>query len=188
MISELITLLKTDANAANAFAAMASAFVALLALLVSTLSVWLSIRAMSAQQKHNELAVRPLAEITVGDYEDSLRVKLINNGTGPMIIGILEVDNGTHTKSSIIDWMPLLPAGRYWTNFTQSLEDRTLQPGSEIVLLELTEHESETDFASCRDITRNALAPLTVRVNYKDIYNKSMPPRSKSLSWFGRHR
>ena len=187
-MNEVIALLKSDANAANAFGALASAAAAFLALLVSGISVWISLRAMSAQQIHNELSVRPLAEVTVADYENSLRVKLRNNGTGPMIITGIEVSNGVSRKGCIVEWMPQLPTGRPWNTFSHELKDRTLQPGSEIVLLELTEHDGEKGFATCREAIRAALAPLTVTVSYTDIYNKPMPIRVKLLSWFGRHK
>ena len=184
----LISLLKSDPNAANAFGALASAAAAFLALVVSAIAVGISIWAVRSQRKHNELSVRPLAEVTVADYENSLRVKLRNNGTGPMIVTEVAVSNGSTTKPCIIDWMPRLPTGRPWTTFSHALRDRTLQPGSEIVLLELTEYEGERGFVQCRDTVRAAMAPLTVSVEYTDIYNKTMPTRVKDLSWFGRRK
>jgi hypothetical protein len=183
----LIALLKSDANAANAFGAMASAAAAFLALLVSAISVAISIWAVRTERKHNELSVRPLAEITVADYENCLRVKLRNHGIGPMIIRAVIVSDGKTAKPAILDWMPDLPGGRPWTNFAGMVSDRTLSPGSEIILLELTAYEGETGFAECRDLVRAALAPLTVAVEYTNIYNTVMPSRQKELSWFGRH-
>jgi hypothetical protein len=183
----LIALLQKDANAANAFGALASAAVALLALLVSGISVWIALWAARSQRQHNELSVRPLAEITVADYEDSLRVKLRNHGTGPMIVIAVTVSDGTTSKPTLIGWMPQLPGGRAWTNFTDRLGDRTLAPNSEIVLLELTQVEGEKGFPKCRDLVRKALATLTVNVEYANVYNRVMPPRRKELSWFGRH-
>ena len=179
-------LLKADPNAANALGALASAIAAFLALFVSAISLAISIGAMRIQRKHNALSLRPLAEVTLGDWENCLRVKLRNNGTGPMIVTGVEVTNGESTKACIVEWMPPLPTGRPWTTFSHDLKDRTLQPGSEIVLLELTEHEGEDDFALCRDSVRAALAPLSVSVMYKDIYNNVMPVRIKELKWFGR--
>ncbi len=187
-MTELIALLKSDTNAANAFGALASAAAALLALFVSAISVLISVRAMGAQQKHNELSVRPLAEVTVADYENSLRVKLRNNGTGPMIITGIDVSNGERRKKCVLEWMPPLPKGRHWNTFSHELIDRTLQPGSEIILLELTEYDGEQRFPTCREEVRAALAPLTVSVSYTDIYNKAMPVRVKPLSWFGRQK
>jgi hypothetical protein len=183
----LIALLKSDANAANALGALASAAAAFLALLVSAIAVGISVWALRTERKHNELSVRPLAEITVADYEHSLRVRLRNHGIGPMIVTAITVSDGTGAKPTLLDWMPALPRGRPWSNFTGAVDDRTLAPGSELILLELTEYEGERGFAECRELIRSALAPLTVNVEYTNIYNTVMPPRQKELSWFGRH-
>ncbi len=183
----LIALLKVDANAANAFGALASAAAAFLALVVSTISIAISIWAVRSERRHSELSVRPLAEVTVADYENSLRVKLRNHGIGPMIIIAVTVSDGKNAKSTILDWMPELPNDHGWTTFSDDLHGRTLAPGSEIVLIELTEYEGEEDFSECRDLIRQALAPLTVNVEFTDIYNTVMPPKIKRLSWFGRH-
>ncbi len=183
----LIALLKSDANAANAFGALASAAAAILALFVSCISVWISISSARTQRRHNELSVRPLAEVTVADYENSLRVKLRNNGSGPMIVLTVTVSDGSNAHSSLIEWMPALPLGRPWNTFTHALHHRTLQAGAEIILLELTEHKGEKNFSVCRDRVRAALAPLTVNVEYTDIYDTRMRPCQKPLSWFGRN-
>ena len=183
----LIALLKADANAANAFGAIASAAAAFLALFVSVVSVVVSVSALSIQRKHNALSVRPLADITVADYENSIRVKVRNNGSGPMIVTCLTVSDGSSTHESLVDWMPSLPTGRPWTTFSNTLRNRSLLPGGEIVLLELTESDGEKGFAKCRDVVRAALSKLAVNVEYTDIYNTVLPPHRKALSWFGRH-
>lgn len=183
----LIHLLKSDANAVNAFGALASAAAAFLALFVSCASVWISISTARTQRRHNELSVRPLAEITVADYENSLRVKLRNNGSGPMIVLAVTVSDGSTTHESLIEWMPTLPQGRPWNTFTHTLHRRTLQAGAEIILLELTELKNEANFSVCRDRVRAALAPLEVNVEYTDIYDSVMKPCQKPLSWFGRN-
>lgn len=186
-MNQLISLLQSDSNAANAFGALASAAVAILALFVSVISMWISVWSARTQRQHNKLSVRPLAEITVADYEDSLRVKLWNNGTGPMIILGVSVSDGKNSKDSLIDWMPDLPRGRPWSTFTHSLHNRTLQAGAEITLLELTEYENERNFSKSRDLIRKALASLEVNVKYTDIYGSVICPYKKPLSWFGRH-
>jgi hypothetical protein len=183
----LIALLKADANAANAFGAIASVAAAFLALLVSAISVGISVWAVTSQRKHNELSVRPLAEITVADYENSLRVKLRNHGIGPMIVTAVTVSDGVNAKPTFFAWMPDLPRGRLWTNFADEVRDRTMAPGRELVLLELTEYEGEVGFEQCREVVRAALKSLTVNVEYTDVYGNVMTPRRKELSWFGRH-
>ena len=182
----LVNLLRADPNAANAFGALASAAAAILALFISAISVWISIWSARTQRKHNQLSVRPLAEVAVADYENSISVKLRNNGTGPMIITAVTVSDAKYTKDCLVEWMPDLPGGRPWNNFTHTLRHRTLQSGAVIVLLELTENEDARSFPMCRDLARKALAPLTIKVEYTDIYESVMNPCSKSLSWFGR--
>lgn len=105
-----------------------------------------------------------------------------------MIITAVQVSNGTEHKACVIDWMPPLATGRPWNTFSHELNDRTLQPGSELVLLELTEYDGEQNYAICREAVRAALAPLTISVSYTDIYNKALPVKIKPLSWFGRHK
>ena len=183
----LVSLLMSDANAANAFGALASAAAAFLALFVSCVSVWISISSARSQRRHNELSVRPLAEVTVADYENSLRVKLRNNGSGPMIVLAVSVSDGRNAHESLIEWMPTLAQGRPWNTFTHALRRRTLQAGAEIILLELTGYEGEDNFSVYRDQVRAALAPLTVNVEFTDIYDTVMQPCRKSLSWFGRN-
>lgn len=186
-MDDLIVLLKSDSNAANAFGALASAVSAILALFVSVVSVYLSCSFARRQHRHNVLSVRPLAEVTVADYENSLQVKLRNNGTGPMIILAVTVSDGANARESLIEWMPALPSGRPWNTFTHSLRRRTLQAGAEIILLELTAHENEANFAACRNLVRASLSPLTVNVEYTDIYDTVMLPCQKPLSWFARN-
>ncbi len=177
---ELIELLRQEKDLANAIAAIASAFTALTAL---TVSVW----ALCIQRRHNVLSIRPIPEVTVADYEDSLRVKLRNNGSGSMLVKYVEVFNGDDVKSSVIEWMPPLPAGRPWNHFSTALENRTIQPDGVIPLLELTVAAGEERFELCRNKTRLALCNLRVIVHYTDIYRSKLPKYEKSLDWFGRH-
>jgi hypothetical protein len=183
----LIAFLKANSDAANAFGALATAAAAFLALLVSAISVGISVWAVRSARRHNALSVRPLAEVAVADYENCVRVKLKNHGTGPLLITAFTVSDGRNTRSNLIDWTPPLHKGRMWNTFVGNVAGRSLSPGSEIVLLELEEYEGESGFAVSRDAVRKALAPLTVTVEYTDVYNTAMPPHQKALTWFGRH-
>lgn len=165
---------------------MAGVVIAVLAFVVSAISLLVSVRTLRHQREHNVLSVRPLPEVTVADYEDSLRVKLRNNGSGPMIVKSLVASDGFMTCEALIQCMPDLPRG-HWTHFSHALSNRSLMPGSEIILLELTEDPGEKGFSRSRDLARHALAPLTLSVNYTDVYKSSFASYSKALSWFGRH-
>ena len=83
--------------------------------------------------------------------------------------------------------MPKLPNGRPWTTFVHAVEMRSILPGAELVLIELTEYENEKNFAKCRDLVRASLCRLTVNVEYTNIYDTVLKPHRKTLAWFGRH-
>lgn len=186
-MDSLVILLKTDPNAANAFGALASAAAAFLALLLSAIAIAISIWGVRRERQHSQLAVRPLAEVTVADYEDCLRVKLRNNGIGPMLVKAVTISDGKDAKSSLLDWMPELPSDRPWNTFAGNVDGRSLAPSAEIVLLELKEHDGERGFFVLRDSVRAALAPLTVNVEYTNIYDVVMRPVRRPLAWFGRN-
>jgi hypothetical protein len=122
-------------------------------------------------------AVRPLAYVMVGDYEERLFVKVANNGTGPMIIKSIIVNN---SPQPLIDAMPDL-GDVNWTNFVEDSVNRSVPAGGEIVLVDLASDSnpnvSPRRFAEARDLVRDALGNITVRVVYTDIYNKNQPPR-----------
>jgi len=117
----LWTWLTTNHEVANALAAIFSALTALFALVVSIAGLW-------SQRRHDILAARPIPEVTVADYENSLRIKLRNNGVGPMILKSVSVKRRgvQETRDSVVDWMPEI--SRPWTNFSTALAGRSLAP------------------------------------------------------------
>ena len=79
------------------------------------------------------------------------------------------------------------PTAYSWDDFVKDLKDRVLAPGEEKTLVELSGDEKNKTFVSFRDEVRTALAPLTVKVYYKGIYDKKDRIFQKSLDWFGRN-
>jgi hypothetical protein len=75
----------------------------------------------------------------------------------------------------------------YWSTFYENLDGLCIPPGEEVVLLQLQGDENNKHFREARDSTRRALSSLNVTVKYKDIYNRKMSPKTRDLSWFGRH-
>jgi hypothetical protein len=92
---------------------------------------------VAGQRKDNRPSVRPLAWISIADYENRLSVKLHNNGVEPLIAQKILVSDGQAVKDSVIDWMPNLPPGVFWDTFTKDLQATSLAPGKEIVLIQL---------------------------------------------------
>lgn len=186
-MNELLAYLAKDANLTNVFATVASAIIALAAFIISLVSLYVSHAALKIQRRHNVLSVKPIPMISVADYEDRLTVKVLNNGSGPLIIKDVQAKKESQVRESLIAWMPSLPDGMYWAMFVGPVKDRSLLPGNEIKLLELTGNHSENEFETVRDSCRTALCPLTVVVEYTDVYGTVFPFHEKQLSWFARN-
>ena len=185
--SQVVEFLTSNTGLANAIAALSGVLVAFLAFMASIISLTVSVKALKGQQKHNILSVRPIPEITVADYENSLRIKVRNNGNGPLFIKGFKVIGSDSIKSSVIACMGALPNDRSWTHFATDLESRVVMPGQFLPLLELTELESESSFSECRDLCRSWLSGLECALTYSDLYATSFEDYKKSLSWFGRN-
>lgn len=185
-MSEIIQYSANDPNTTNALATVASVVIAFFALITSIASVVLALRSLSAQRSHSYSSVRPLAYISFADYEDRISVKIHNNGVGPLIISKLVVSGSHDAKDNLIEWMPELPSGRLWDTFVREFPGRSLAPGREIILLQLRGDVEDSGFREARELCRTALKALKVTLHYTDIYERSMPPAQRSLSWFGR--
>ena len=185
-LSTIFEYLKQNDGVAAALAALTSAVAAVIALLISLIAVYVAWRTAKQQREHNTLSVRPIPEVTVADYEDSLRVKLRNHGSGPLLIKSFSTVFRERSCKSLIECMPDLN-GRHWANFSGAIDGRTLLPGKEIVLVELTAEPNEKNFSIPRDKARRSLSETEVHVSYSDIYGSDFPQYTKNLSWFKRN-
>ena len=140
----------------------ASVVIALAAFIISVVSLYVSHAALKIQRRHNVLSVKPFPMVSVADYEDRLTVKILNNGSGPLIIKSVQVKKESQVHESLVNFMPSLPDGMYWATFVGSVKNRSLLPGNEIKLLELTGNHTERKFEKTRDDCRAALSQLTV--------------------------
>jgi hypothetical protein len=120
----------------------------------------------------------------VRDLRGHIRVKLYNNGTGPLIIKKLRVHKpGVKPYDALISAMP---DGGEWGFFVGNVDGRSIRPGASINLLDLKYDESSKPELEFSRQVRTALQHLTVSVKYGDIYGKKMPVYEKALDWFGR--
>jgi hypothetical protein len=186
MLSELFTLISQNRDDANVVAAIASAVTASISFVVAALSLWIAFFAYRHQRRHDVMTLKPLIEITVGDWETRLRITLRNNGAGPLIVRMLVTGDGSEVRSSIISWMPDLPSDLSWATFTGSVDGRSISPDKSITLLELEGDDEDLEFCRFRDEVRRALSQLTVNVEYTDVYDTYIAPYRKRLDWFGR--
>ena len=181
---DILKIFFENSNGINAVVAISGVIIAFMAILVSIISLIVSIKSLKYQRRHNVLTVKPIPEVTIANYENSLRVKIRNNGTGPLLISQFFVKKGYKEKKSVIKWMGKLPNKRLWTHFASDLDNRSILPGKSIPLLDLSETEKEIDFPQTRDICRNWLKDLECFVDYTDIYGTKFNTYSKKLDWF----
>jgi hypothetical protein len=168
----------------------AEVIVALASLGVAFLAFRTSQETSRAQHKHNQLSVTPL--VNFGDYETELFVKLVNNGTGPMVIKSITIIGAANPSEPLINAMPDLPRNDLvtWRHFAGDSTGRSIRAGGgELVLLHLRDNGDEASedlFALARDTIRAALGPLRLCVEYTDIYEKQFVTE-RSLGYFLRN-
>lgn len=173
----------------NAIAAAASSIAAVAACVIAYYSFRVSRRTFVNQHIHNLTSVRPLASIEVGDFENRLYVKLVNNGVGPLIVKSIRVPGGLDPDQPLYLQMPNLGGKVFWTNFVEDTAGRSIRPGAELMLLDLDAESStsKTQYVVERDNIRRALGTLSIDVAYTDIYDTDFPLASRSLNWLHRH-
>lgn len=186
-MEQFLNVLVANPDRTNAIAAVANVIVASAALLVATVSIIVSLRTLRTQKRHNELSVKPLPFIAIADYEDRLWVKLVNNGSGPLIVRSTEVSGPDKITKGVIDQMPPMPRGLAWKSFTSGMENRSLPSTQELFFVDLAGDPSSETYRTYRDQVRTLLSQLRVTVRYTDIYGQKFEPATRTLNWFGRH-
>ena len=139
------------------------------------------------QQKH-----RPILHIGYFDAENYLRIFMKNKGNGPLLIEKYRLVNlkTNKTKLSIFECLPEIDY--YFDNYTGNQENTVLSKDEEqeILLFEYDERKKDKDldkFNSELKKVRKSIGEYKIVVDYKDVYNKSMPEYERSLEWFIRN-
>lgn len=157
--------------------------IATIALITSIISIIIGVVGLHIQRKHNKKSVLPIGSINLADYEDCLRIKISNNGVGPMIIKSCITKGISESKSYPIDWMP---EGIMWNTFRKNLEDHTIIAGDSLTLLELNVDLNDNTAVVQRNQIRSILNDLEIIIEFSDIYGKCFT-KSRKLDWFGRN-
>jgi hypothetical protein len=162
--------------------------IATAAAIISLCSVAVAIGALRIQRHHDRKSVQPIPQIILGDYENCIYVAIENAGVGPYVIQSFAVENvmSKITKASVVELLPRLPAGFYWTTFIEKLEQRAIPAQQKLVLLQLDEPKEGSGFANVRQQMRNELGHLRITVSGKDIYGNPMSDCSRLLDYFHR--
>lgn len=163
--------------------------IALCALIISIVSLFLAFRTSYQNRMHDRLSVRPLAYVLPKDYEHNIAVIIQNKGTGPLITKQMSFnDKKGEIKKYLIDFMPNLMEGYYWTTFSK-VQKIVLRPSEEKILLEFSGEISDKNFVRQRDKIRKALSDIEINMTYTSIYNEKRPFKlNYKLSWYKRKK
>jgi hypothetical protein len=184
-----ISILSEPTDTLGSIMTAANVVIALCALFAAMVSVYFTRAALRAQLRHNKLSVRPMPLVIPLDFENRIAVEIRNNGIGPLIIkDVAVVPDGGSGRSDLIEYMPG-SASITWSDFNLSLGGTAVLPGRQVNLIELAYNSAFdwADFATYRNECRRALAELSIRLAYTDMYGDEFPEETYSLDWFGRH-
>jgi len=180
-MSELLSIIKEYPNAIVALTAVIAVF-------MSFISIILTFFSLRMQRNYIFKSVTPIGNFSFSDYENLISVKLVNAGIGPLIINRFTAikENGSMSKS-IIELMPSLPRGLYWSTYFVNPEGFAILPSKSINLLEFKGNMDDPAFCKARNMAREHLSKIELRLVYSDLYEREMPEIKESMVWFSRH-
>ena len=156
-------------------------------LVIGVIALFFTAISLQVQRKHNRLSVKPIAIVSVADYENVLAVRLQNKGTGPLIIKNLSfIDQNGKTKKALIDFFGSDFKNVVWSTFVADIDGWAILPNEAKTLIELNGDLTDNEFVRVRDNVRKVLAQIQVELIYQDIYEKDMPKKIRKLDWFAR--
>lgn len=127
---------------------------------------------------------KPVAQIFVYDYLNSLKVVVRNIGVGPLVVSDFYVRRGDDESSQCKDLRMLVPDpdhGILWRNYTIDGIPDYIHEQSEIVLLHLEGDLRSPVFRDFRNRVRQSLEGITVRIEYHDIYGGNKGSKQRRL-------
>lgn len=156
------------------------------AIFISLVSLATSIFFSVAAHKHARKTVLPFPYLERADFEDEIRVRLHNKGTGPLIL-LGAVTTCAHEEGHLIELVPKdVSASFVFSAFSRITERRALRPGEHLDLLvaQIDPHDPE----HVRDASslRRFLMDCSVAIQYTDVYETGFEKYVTDLEWFGR--
>jgi len=163
--------------------------IALVGIVVTLLLGIISEKRNETNLKIEQQKQRPLLHLGYFDAEDHIRLFIRNKGNGPLIITNYRLTNlqTGEEKQGVFDCLPLIKG--YFNNYTGNQNNTVLSADeeSELFLFEKSETEIIDTFDIDKGLIRAELSKYKVVVDYKDVYDNSMPTYERSLKWFARN-
>jgi hypothetical protein len=150
------------------------------ATLVAFIALVTSVIALFIQRRHYRLSLKPIGFIKIGNYEDDIYVKIINFGTGPLIIEKLVIEYETQKYNTLISLVKDKIDISVYRDFVEKIDGRTIPSNGEIVLLRFQDQDSDLNTTNLRSV----LSKTIITIEYRDIYGKKMQPYKRDLIEF----
>ena len=166
---------------------LANLLVAVAALVTAAVSVYFTREGLKNQEKHNALSVVPVPFIALADYENLIRVKIRNDGLGPLIVNGIDYEKAgaINEFEELVQYLPPPPNALAWSNFSSG-HVRSIRPGDELILIEISLPGSDQLVDAFRNQLRWILSQITISVRYTDVYANSFSANTRELSFFAR--
>lgn len=163
--------------------------VAICAVIISIISLVATIYYSKKAQEHNVKSVLPIPYFDRSDFEDLIRIRIFNKGTGPLLVKKIEAKLPDGTTSQLIEQIPNPPPGYIFKNFSRFSEEdlRTVPPGqsNDILVCEFdVNNQSHTEF---RRQLRLFLKDIELICDYTDVYGSAFKRHQAHCLWYGRH-
>lgn len=154
-----------------------------MAIIISVLALLATFYQLFLQRVHNEKSLRPLGQIDLIDINNQVSVRVVNNGMGPMIVNRLTFFKEGNSYTNIEDCLALESRSYQRIPVNETLQKVILPNASlDVFAAELAPFEEESQL----ETVRRELAPVTLRVYYRDIYDNQFT-LERSLDWFSRY-
>ncbi len=161
--------------------------IATIALVTSVVSIFLGMMGLNMQKRHNKKTVLPIAVINLADYNDLVRIRISNNGAGPLIFKSFrtrKMNSPESGKNYPIEWMERVER---FNEYRKGLENHAMLPSDSLTLLEYKIDPDNTTEVKELEAIRTNLKELTLQVLYKNVYGDQFKVE-RSFEWFGRTR
>ncbi|HIF5567228.1 TPA: hypothetical protein ACX3DA_004634 [Vibrio parahaemolyticus] len=156
--------------------------IAFFALIVSIVSIYVALKVLRSQTRHNILTVKPLISIDSGDYEDHVYVALRNDGMGPLIIKCCKFIKNGKVYESLVETVDNLERDFVWNTFKGSVD--IIRPQESVMLIEARFNQQTDD--DIRNSIRDSLSDTSCSIEYTCLYQEKHPVYKVDLSWFSR--
>ena len=132
-------------------------------MVTAVLALFVSIRALKLQKKHNELSLIPVCEMFTANFDDNLAVEIYNKGLGLMEILAVEFVHLSGVKYNNLHDLIWFEDG---ISYNTLEPNKVLMSGEKVVLVGFSKF---TDEQRKRIIA--TLSNIEVYIEYRDVYD-----------------